>query len=1377
MPVAQILCLKPENFNTDPNVVKAIHKLTSPNIRGEKMNNDIFNIRVNKSDRVLFTIEENKEGITFILLELVKNHDYQKASFLKSPSVLTHFLEKKRPYLVPFESEGAPIVDVDVVMNRNMLDAGDEPRFIQWDAAQQQGIYTSQTTLVTGIAGTGKTAIHFARMQEILSHMDAAELRPIVYVAEPVRLVRHMRLLWSELCSDFAEDPRVLFFTVDELLAHFNVIAHKMKADKDFFLSWCATLKSVDATPQDIYEEFRLISIYAHRGNMLSVDDYLHCGDKHSLFPITQRQTFFDLYNAYQRYLEMHHRYDPGFLDTLPTQAFFRVFVDEAMLLTLGHWYSLEQLAIEHGNCFTTDSLQAVLDRRSHRGLYIHLYRQLFQHDMAIVQLSAHYRSPPKVIEFLTDVITLRKTILKGFCCDPFEPTSIESTMSICAHEQHVQWIKPKTVEAQQLIAEISAGVSVRAASTLVIVLREEDKLTAHNLFHTASICTIEESVGLSFPCVILFEIFNQPEIKKIGQLLNNHASISNREREQLRRPLNAIFVAASRSSGTLFLYGEMKHHLQKVQQQFTQYATTFSTSALATDENWLKTIGVFIKNGNDRQAQEMFQTHFPTKDYDAFKESIMPSLPSLIKQDVSSSPITVQQLTKAFPKYVKPWLQQDTWLNDLETMQTFPLSGFKKEKWRGSLLRWIIDSPDTYSDFIKTLFEESNQAVFQRLLTSFREEHTGNTALHLALQAGREDFISLLLVNTKTVLVKNNQDQTVLDIALFLKSIMFLHQILLTGLAYDEYHIDNNRLMIKKKSAMSQPEYDMTRPPLFLCHSFLLQDDDEVCARIKTMPKKAKYIMFLIATQQGLYETVSELLHQGVDPFRQTSTGLSAAYLAIQYGHSDVVELFLSLDTHPIIPPPGGWCPFKWTMHYAHAYIFDMLLNARGGLDQLCPKLRLLTDDALEPISQLLHQYTLPEHVAMQTALRELLTFYPYFLRYHRGERSVALKNNIMKILSSDNKVFFYVMSSSLFEVSPLITTITATNVNVLREIDMCYVLDNYIINTYQTQDADIIRTSQKKEHLFKTRELIRVCIERNHQELLSHCFRYQIFGSNVTYNMYYQTLLLSLRHNPDRSMMEFYTKLMQTTYPMDYDHFTDTLHASFWIRGDNGATYKTTLLHLMIEHAKTPSVYYTLIKYLTPSHEDHCVYYQDSRYGRTPLMMAAALKLPFLVSILLKKMKFTHIVNKTVKANVFDDKLFLVDHAGHHVLGVAIAHGCIDSARALLTAFPILARKTMYCIEDPGGMTPLMLAAYYGHGELVRALLALRIDPYGCNVEGKTAIRFAVIQNHPEVVEIFKEHDGALMPWFTPSFFRPRYFSARDIEGHATLSSAHTT
>lgn len=1342
MPSARILCLTPEMFTSNRRYMKAVCKLRSSVIRGEKMNEEIFNIRISHSDRLLFTIEDRADGagIDFILFEIVLNHDYQKSAFLKAPSVLTDFFKKNRERLVALPDDDLNLAPAVVGTTKHMLMSGEDPRFIQWDLEQKQGICEEKTTLLTGVAGSGKTAVLIERMQETLSHMPLSEQRPILYVAEPKKLVRQMRVWWSELCTDFAEDPRVLFLTFDELLQHLNVISHQVKADHAFFLSWYTT-KRLKVDPLTVYEEFRLISIYAHQGNALTIEDYIHCGDKHSFFPIESRCEYFTYYHDYQHHLAVHGRYDPGFLDTMPRGVFFRVFIDEALLLTLGQWLSLEQLSVEHGNCFATDSLQALLDRRSHRELFVHLYRHLFQQDMAIVQLSSHYRCPPKVVAFLMGLIVLRKRVLKGLSYDHFEPTLIESSSLLHSHEGFVQWIKPRTEVARQLADEISAGVSDRAASTIVIVLHEDDKRRAREVFNTEAIFTIEESVGLSLPCVLLFDVFNQPDMKTMGQLLQNDVSFTEQERERLRTSLNALFVAASRSSGTLLLYGDMKHHLKIVQEQWSEStaSTMLPASAAAPKEQWLKTIALFIKNGNEKQAQETFQRHFPEKNYHAFREEIVPIPKKEAAIEAPMKPvrfISVQKLMRAFAKHVAAWFQQENWLHELARFQEDPQAPEYAKSFRASLLYWIMSHPENATAFIKHLelddASEHSKGLLKTLLIDFREEMTENTALHVAVNVNSHALLRISFGKLTTVMTKNALGRTALDFAISQAASCFSQAILIKGVELGEYFIYEGNVVRSRESpplfscvelemdllAMLEPGKE---PPSNLWNYVLsTQDDGAALERAQTLSSfEEKSSALLSASQYGLFRTVEYLVSKGADPFFQSVSGLSPAYLAVQYGHFNLLQLFLSLFNHSIQPPQDAWSPFKWAVYYNDQIIFGLLLGATNGLDELCPNLTDFNEKAFEPVAQLADLATMHPSLGLSTKLQVMLKVYHEAISCGASERSqgVTLTKKTQKLLLEHSDVFFGFINSHV-------------SLRFLWPSELIMSL----INRYLARD---------RMEVFQTKAFLQSCIERNDLDLLERLMLHPSYDKLLALNPYDQTVFLGLLRNRHNHVLVAYEEILIKHKKLErHCLFMCALVEPFFIKNPHGV-HKTTLLHMMIEHAVTPALLYSLIKLLSTERPDHqWLDYQESCHGLTPLMLAVSLNLSIVTSVLLKKCRSRQ-------------TLCLTNHDGYNLLGIAIVCSFHDIAKTILTTYPFLATTIMSGTIEGVVMTPLMLAAYYGNDTMTRVLLDLVAHTTSYIHQEAAAYHIATAKQHEKVVSLFETRRHQRVTQLSSTFF----------------------
>lgn len=163
-------------------------------------NHKVFSVRVNDSDRLLFTIVKGQDKLSYLLLlGEVKNHDYHKSPFLKA-SVLTAFLEKN---VADILKDAAINEESFKIYTENLFEAVeqnlDEPcrplsfynkHFIQFNDTQQSVLTSSLPLVISGAGGSGKSCLAFS----LLSFQNGKRL----YVTQSKPLASQMKHFWDE---------------------------------------------------------------------------------------------------------------------------------------------------------------------------------------------------------------------------------------------------------------------------------------------------------------------------------------------------------------------------------------------------------------------------------------------------------------------------------------------------------------------------------------------------------------------------------------------------------------------------------------------------------------------------------------------------------------------------------------------------------------------------------------------------------------------------------------------------------------------------------------------------------------------------------------------------------------------------------------------------------------------------------------------------------------------------------------------------------------------------------------------------------------------------------------------------------------------------
>ena len=149
----------------------------------KKIQNNLYRAKLNRSDRILFSIYQYQQKNYILLLEYLKKHDYQGSSFLNAN--------------IGIDEDAVPVVQsadeltIDeqmVYINQNNPQFVYLNKFISFDDVQQQIYRHALPLVIIGSAGSGKTAILLEKMKQLDGQ--------VLYVTLSAFLVKNSRELY-----------------------------------------------------------------------------------------------------------------------------------------------------------------------------------------------------------------------------------------------------------------------------------------------------------------------------------------------------------------------------------------------------------------------------------------------------------------------------------------------------------------------------------------------------------------------------------------------------------------------------------------------------------------------------------------------------------------------------------------------------------------------------------------------------------------------------------------------------------------------------------------------------------------------------------------------------------------------------------------------------------------------------------------------------------------------------------------------------------------------------------------------------------------------------------------------------------------------------
>ena len=308
--------------------------------------------RLNRNDRILFSIYRHQGQVYALLLEFIKNHAYEKSRFLNQTVKLD---ENKIPAIKSLaEVEEESLVYLNPKHKTfNLLD-----KIISFDESQQSIYSLNPPLVIIGSAGSGKTALTLEKMKHAIGD--------VLYITQSAYLVKNSRDLYYAHGYE-NEDQQVDFLSFQEFLESIHVPEGKPATFK-VFQRWFSRYRRSSQLKDvhKLFEEFGgVITGPATDKSWLSRKDYLALGVKESIFLQAEREEVYEVFEKYLSFLQDNQLYDSNivshqYLEKIQACYDF-VIVDEVQDLTNIQLYLIiKSLHHSHDFILCGDSNQIV---------------------------------------------------------------------------------------------------------------------------------------------------------------------------------------------------------------------------------------------------------------------------------------------------------------------------------------------------------------------------------------------------------------------------------------------------------------------------------------------------------------------------------------------------------------------------------------------------------------------------------------------------------------------------------------------------------------------------------------------------------------------------------------------------------------------------------------------------------------------------------------------------------------------------------------------------------------------------------------------------------------------------------------------------------
>lgn len=524
----------------------------------------LYRARLNRSDRLLFRLMRHREERCALILEVIRNHAYDKSRFLNGAAVR----EDRIPPLAPAELAHGELPALAYLHPESRrFHLLDKP--LSFDEAQQRVYATPLPLVLIGAAGSGKTALALERIKGIEGDVLYATLS--AYLAENARRLYHS--------NGYAnERQNVDFLSFRECLESVR-IPQGREVEFAAFREWFAR-HARQAPVRDahrVYEEFKgVLTGSLIEAPWLAREAYLALGVRQSIFAQDQRPAVYALFEKYLDWLKESGRYDTNLLshaylaDCAP--RFDAVAIDEAQDLTNVQLHFLLRLLRAPGQFLLAGDANQIVHPNHFSWAKV---KSLFYRDEtlagreAIHILHANYRNARSITAVANRLLRVKQA--------RFGSIDRESNYLVDAVSEAAGSIELLPADAA-LLGELDRRTR-RSTEFAVLVMRDEQKSGAREFFGTPLVFSVHEAKGLEYPHIILFNFISE-ERQAFNALIEGVSAgeldadlryarardKSDKSLEVFKFFVNSLFVALTRAvRGAILIERDTAHPLLRL--------------------------------------------------------------------------------------------------------------------------------------------------------------------------------------------------------------------------------------------------------------------------------------------------------------------------------------------------------------------------------------------------------------------------------------------------------------------------------------------------------------------------------------------------------------------------------------------------------------------------------------------------------------------------------------------------------------------------------------------------------------------------------------------------------------------------------------------
>lgn len=558
-----------------------------------------YRARLGDADRLLFSLVRHGDEVCALMLEVIRNHDYDGSRFLRGAAI-----------------DDAKIPDCDVAEaireatplrylhpEHATVHLLDKP--ISFDDAQE-AIYRMPVPLVVvGSAGSGKTALTL----EKLKHAEGE----VLYVTHSAYLAQSARDLYYAHGFEHAGQEAV-FLSYREFVESIHVPPGREALWRDF-AGWFARMRQAfrDIDAHQAFEEIRGVIAAAH-GGVLSRAAYRALGVRQSIFAEARREAVYDLFEKYRAWLAESKLFDLNLVAqewmarAAPRYDF--VVIDEVQDITPVQLALVLKTLKKPGHFLLCGDSNQIVHPNFFSWAKI---KQLFWNDPALAErqvihvLNANFRNGQEATRVANKLLKIKQRRFGSI-----DRESNFLVQAVGGDAGAVNLIPDKDNVKKELDQQIR-----KSTHFAVLVMRDEDKAEARKHFATPLLFSIHEAKGLEYENIVLYRFVSdhRTEFAEIVDGVRKEdlaadeldyrrtRDKSDKSIEVYKFFVNALYVALTRAIRNLYVIESDTRHPLFDLLDLTVAGQVKVEAKQATLEDWQKEARKLELQGKQEQA------------------------------------------------------------------------------------------------------------------------------------------------------------------------------------------------------------------------------------------------------------------------------------------------------------------------------------------------------------------------------------------------------------------------------------------------------------------------------------------------------------------------------------------------------------------------------------------------------------------------------------------------------------------------------------------------------------------------------------------------------------------------------------------------------